>query len=109
MWKTVNEFSGTGNEGSRNGIERIVVHGREITDERKRTSQFNEIFTGVGKKLAQKIIQPLRVHDQQRERCLKSFVLKPTTPREVMKIIKGLKKKSFGVDGITTDILERTV
>ncbi|KAL3276391.1 hypothetical protein HHI36_011775, partial [Cryptolaemus montrouzieri] len=26
MWKTVNEFSGRGNEDSRNGIDRIVVH-----------------------------------------------------------------------------------
>ncbi|KAL3273309.1 hypothetical protein HHI36_014760 [Cryptolaemus montrouzieri] len=65
MWKTVNEFSGRENEGSRNGIERIVVHGREIADERKLASQFNEFLTGVGKILAQTIKQPLREHDQQ--------------------------------------------
>ncbi|KAL3282589.1 hypothetical protein HHI36_005765, partial [Cryptolaemus montrouzieri] len=95
MRKTVNEFSGRGNEGSRNGIESIVMHGREITDEREIASQFNEFFTGVWRKLAQKIKQPLRVHDQQSERSMKSFVLKPTTPREVMKIIKGLKTKNY--------------
>ncbi|KAL3279204.1 hypothetical protein HHI36_016717 [Cryptolaemus montrouzieri] len=55
MWKTVNEFSGRGNEGSRNGIERIVVHGREITDKREIASEFNEFLTGVGKNYQKKL------------------------------------------------------
>ncbi|KAL3268566.1 hypothetical protein HHI36_007674, partial [Cryptolaemus montrouzieri] len=82
MWKTVNEFSRRGNEGSRNDIERIVVHGREITDEWEIASQFKEFFTSVGKGIAQKIKQPLKMYDQQTERYLKTFVLKPTTPRK---------------------------
>ncbi|KAL3278093.1 hypothetical protein HHI36_013438, partial [Cryptolaemus montrouzieri] len=35
MSETMNEFSVKGNEGSKNGIERIVVHGTKITTGRR--------------------------------------------------------------------------
>ncbi|KAL3285772.1 hypothetical protein HHI36_000296 [Cryptolaemus montrouzieri] len=33
MWKTVNEFSGRGSGGLRNGIDKITVHGKEMDGE----------------------------------------------------------------------------
>ncbi|KAL3272993.1 hypothetical protein HHI36_014450, partial [Cryptolaemus montrouzieri] len=105
MWKTVTEFSERGSGGSRNDIDKITVHGREMVDGEEIANEFNEFFTNIRKKLTEKIKQPLGENVRPPDRVVDSFVLKPTTPKELMKTIKSRKsKKSFGIDSITTEV-----
>ncbi|KAL3276453.1 hypothetical protein HHI36_011834, partial [Cryptolaemus montrouzieri] len=106
MRKTVNVggYGGRGSGGSWNSIDKITVHEREMVD----GEEIAKFFTNIGKKLAEKIKQPLEENVRLPDRVVDSFVLKPTTPKEVMKTIKSLKsKKSFGLDGITTEVLKK--
>ncbi|KAL3281621.1 hypothetical protein HHI36_004827, partial [Cryptolaemus montrouzieri] len=80
MWKTINEFSGRRNGGSRNGIDKITVHVREMVDGEEIANEFNEFFTNIGNKLAEKIKHPLGENVGPPDRVIDSFVLKPTTP-----------------------------
>ncbi|KAL3276876.1 hypothetical protein HHI36_012240 [Cryptolaemus montrouzieri] len=95
MWKTVNEFSGRGSGGSRNGIDKITVYGREMVDGEEISNELNEFFTNIGKKLAEKIKQPLEENVRPPDRVVDSFVLKPTTPKNVMKTIISLQVKEI--------------
>ncbi|KAL3270100.1 hypothetical protein HHI36_009158, partial [Cryptolaemus montrouzieri] len=91
-----------GSGGSRNGIDKIIVHEREMVNGEEIANEFNVFFTNNRKKVAQKIKQPLGENVRPPDRVVDSFVLKPTTPKEVMKAIKNPKSnKSFGPDGIT--------
>ncbi|KAL3271817.1 hypothetical protein HHI36_022287, partial [Cryptolaemus montrouzieri] len=66
-----------------------------MCDLRKIISDYKELIT-----------QPLEENVRPPDRVVDSFVLKPTTPKDVMKSIKSLEsKKSFGLDGITTEVL----
>ena len=72
--------------------------------ERTSVRTLNDYFSQCGRDLANKV----NVSDEEKiPRNLKSMELKETTPNEVSKILKSLKKKySTGPDGISNALLK---
>ena len=83
----------------------LVSIGNKITDSKKIANNFNEFFTNIGTKLANKIsspdsnyVSPIQPKNQQN-----SIFLNPTNPDEIVKITKNLKtSNSSGIDNIST-------
>ena len=110
-WKTLN------NVLSRNKETKLPdffkdSDGNKITDSNKIASNFNDLFTNIGIKLANKInspdsnyVSPLKSKNQQN-----SFFLNPTYTDEIIKITKNLKaSNSCGIDNIRTKLLEMII
>ena len=111
-WKTLNNVLG------RNKLIKLPdffkdSDGNKITDSKKIANNFNEFFTNIGTKLANKIsspdsnyVSPLKSKNQQNSIFLKN----PTNPDKIMKITKNLKtSNSSGIDNISTKLLKMII
>lgn len=108
LWKVVKEISKT-NETPKS-IDAIKnKHGDLLTNTKDVANEFNNTFSNVGKNLAEKILpDPNYLHN--RRRMPNSFFVIPTDRYEMKSLIRALKpKKSPGLDGITTEILNATL
>ena len=86
--------------------------GNKITDSNKIANNFNDFFTNIGTKLANKInppdsdyVSPLKSKNKQN-----SIFLNPTNTDEIIKITKNLKSSnSSGIDDISTKLLKMII
>ena len=110
-WKTLNNLLG------RNKKSKLLdffkdTDGNKITDSNDRADNFNDFFTNIGTKLADKItppdsnyVSPLKSKNQQN-----SIFLNPTNPDEIIEITKKLKGSySSGIDNISTKVLKSII
>ena len=110
-WKTLNNLLG------RNKLIKLPeffknLDGKKITDSKKIANNFNDFFTNIGTKLANKIsspdsnyVSPLKSKNQRN-----SIFLNPTNPDEIIKITKNLKtSNSSGIDNISTKLLKMII
>ena len=81
-------------------------------DSNEIADNFNDFFTNIGTKLADKItppdsnyVSPLKPKNKQN-----SFFLNPTNPDEIIEITKKLKgSNSSGIDNISTKLLKSII
>ena len=107
-WKTLNNVLGRNKQIKLPDFFKDL-DGNKITDSKVIANNFNEFFTNVGTKLANKIsspdsnyVSPLKFKNQQN-----SIFLNPTNPDEIIEITKNLKtSNSSGIDNISTKLLK---
>ena len=110
-WKTLNNLLGR-NKKCRLPDFFKGADGNKITDPKEIANNFNDFFTNIGNKLADKItppdnnyVSPLKSKNQQ-----SSIFLNPTNPEEIIKIVKKLKdSNSSGIDNISTKLLKSII
>ena len=110
-WKTLNNLLGR-NKKSKLPDFFKDTDGNKITDSNEIADNFNDFFTKIGTKLADKItppasnyVSPLKSKDQQN-----SIFLNPTNPDEIIEITKKLKgSNSSGIDNISTKVLKSII
>lgn len=106
LWSFVDDICG-GPEKKKKDIKKIILENGEIIENKNRISNlFNERYSLLGEKYANKIIPPKNFIDRDNF-VDKTIFLHPTDRLEVEKIINGLKNgKSAGNDGIKAETLK---
>lgn len=93
-----------------NKIDHININGIKYTAENNIAQYFNEFFCTVGSKMLGNIKEPSKTYELPKEnRNINSMVLFGTNTMEVSRIIKKLKNKAAGYDGITAKTLKMLV
>ena len=107
-WKTISEIICKSNN-KRKELDKIIVDAKTITDKGDMCKRFNEFFTNIGPKLAEKIdIENKKSFDSYlKKRVLSSFTFSLVDHNTSLKCISSLaSKKSSGHDGISLKLLE---
>ena len=110
-WKTLNNVLGR-NKTSRLPDFFIDSNGNKITEPKEIADNFNNFFTTIGSKLADKIIPPdINYSSPLKHNNVKNAIfLKPTSPDEIIKITNKLKSStSSGIDNISTKLLKTII
>ena len=110
-WRTLNKLLGRNNKIKLPDFFKDK-DGNKITDSTDIADQFNDFFTNIGTRLADKIgttdigyISPLNSLKDQ-----KSIFLNPTSIEEIIKITKDLKSShSCGFDGMSSKLLKSII
>ena len=110
-WKTLNNVLGRNKQTKLPDFFKDP-DGNKITDSNKIANNFNDFFTNIGTKLANKIsppdsdyVSPLKSKNKQN-----SIFLNPTNTDEIIKITKNLKSSnSSGIDNISTKLLKMII
>ena len=109
LWQTINKISGKTNDKSCI-ISYIKDGNTTITDPTGISNHFGSYFSNVGKRFADKIppaSKPITDYLNMISMNKQSIFFEPTTPQEVMKLIKHLpNKKSSGYDQIDNILLK---
>ena len=108
-WKTLNNILGRNKQTKLPDFFKDP-DGNKITDSNKIANNFNDFFTNIGTKLANKIsppdsdyVSPLKSKNKQN-----SIFLNPTNTDEIIKITKNLKS-SNRIDDISTKLLKMII
>ena len=108
LWNFVNRKLNRNNKKKSNIISHIIEDNCKITEPKELANCFNRYFCSVGKKVVNNNAQPnLRYTIPNIKRNNKSIFLNPTSEIEIYNIIKYLKDKAGGVDGIHTIVLKK--
>lgn len=99
LWGIVKSIIGKGSRKN-DEIECISDGSVLMTNPTDIANCFNDFFTNVGKNLSEKIAQPPNVSLQLPQFTSSTIYLYPVAPEEVHKIIKDMKPKIGGIDGI---------
>ena len=110
-WKILNNVVGRNKQTKLPDLFKDA-DGNKITDSNKIANNFNDFFTNIGTKLANKIsppdsdyVSPLKSENKQN-----SIFLNPTNTDEIIKITKNLKSSnSSGIDNISTKLLKMII
>lgn len=104
LWEVTNEFCGV--QKTKSSIPTIKnAKGDKIKTDGGKANTFNYFFSNIGKSLANKIVKPDKQFETKAQ--MNSIYLYPTTPSEIINVIKELKKKkSPGIDEITSTTLK---
>lgn len=104
LWSVVNTFSGK--KTKENNIKELNCNGRQIQNKQQIANYFNDFYSNLGKKLADKITKspPTTIKTKS---ITNSIFFYETDPQEVEFYINELKcNKSPGFDLITSEILK---
>ena len=105
LWDTVKEICSSNK--SQDNIRTICDEGQIIDDMKSITNRFNNHYTTVGKKLADKITPVPNYNNPYIQNTPSSMFLTATNPLEVKDTILSLKNgKAVGIDGIKAELLK---
>ena len=107
-WKTISEIICKSNN-KRKELDKIIVDSKIITDKEDMCKRFNEFFTNIGPKLAEKIdTENKKSFDSYlKKRVLSSFTFSLVDHNTTLKCMSSLaSKKSSGHDGISLKLLK---
>ena len=92
-------------------INRLLVNGKNITDDHQIAEAMNNFFCTVGKDLAEKLRKPkTSFSDYLKKPQIKRFTIAPFSETLVTEIVERLNKhKSPGPDGISNRILSLSI
>ena len=102
-WKIINTIVGrTHNKSSIS--DTFVINGKKESDKTIIANEFATYFQNIGKQVAGKIPK-----SNQSAPVMESIFFTPTTPNEIVNILKLYKpNKSSGDDGISLELLKKT-
>lgn len=105
-WEVINEVI---NKKKKSTVitNKLLVNGRELKDPERIANAFNDYFVNIGVKLSASLPPCYRNYISYLSAPnINSVFLQPTNNNEVANVIKMLKRKSPGHDGITADIIK---
>ena len=107
MWKIIGKTLNPNKDKSQKMINRLLVNGKNITDDHQIAEAMNNFFCTVGKDLAEKLQKPRTSFcDYLKKPQSKTFTIAPFSEVLVTEIVERLNKhKSPGPDGILKRIL----
>lgn len=108
LWRVVREA--TNDHNTQSEIKSIISSDNiELSSKKQIADEFNNYFSKIGKKLAQKIKNSVvLVEEQGIQRVTKSCYLNPITDTELIKEINNLKNKvKGGKDCISSDLVKK--
>ena len=86
-------------------VKKVVVDDNEYTKPEDIAEKFNEHFSTIGQTINERIAPCSKTYAEKETEF--SMFLRPTTPTEIIRIIKNLKShKAFGPDGIPAEIIK---
>lgn len=104
-WKIINKIRGKTTEKS--SIKGIKANDLSISDPKEMSEVFNEHFTSIGNKLAEKIIPPNKSYKEFLKPAATSFSISPPDSETVCKLLRGLDvSKAVGLDNIPNRLLK---
>ena len=111
MWKIIGKTLNPNRDKSQNMINRLLVNGKNITDDHQIAEAMNNFFCTVGKDLAEKLRKPkTSFSDYLKKPQIKRFTFAPFSETLVTEIVERLNKhKSPGPDGISNRILSLSI
>lgn len=109
LWNCINNVCN--NKTVNKGIHKLKLDSGIVLDDAKDIAEeFNEFFTSIGQNLAKDITLPDGQDENDEAHVEATIFLHPTTNAEVREtIIKLKKRKSPGIDGIKSEILQSMV
>jgi hypothetical protein len=103
-WSLINEIL---NKKTCNKLpDEIKCNGGMLTDNKDIANSFNEYFTNVGTKLANKINTNVNPMTFMKDRVYQSMYVKSVGEKELVEIIDNLKNGSAGWDGIKASVIK---
>ena len=108
-WRLINSL--IGGTIFENSPESFIVDGNIITNKSEIADNFNKYFVDIGSRLAASI-QPVSAHfsDYLKESYKDSFMLYPTDPAEIIRIVLNFENKSSaGYDEIPVKIMKTSI
>jgi hypothetical protein len=105
LWNFVNGKIGRTEKKSCN-IESLICDGNKVSDKKQIANNFVDYFSNIGNSLASKIDINKKSLTKTYDRNPYSIFLVPTDKNEIEKIIRELKDKAGGVDGISSKVLK---
>ncbi len=105
LWNYVNHKLGKNVKASKD-IDYLIEHDVKITNSAEIADTFVNFFSNVGIDLAAKMKKTDNSTVYNIENNAKSIFFKPTDEQEIEKVIRNLKDKAGGVDGINTKVLK---
>ena len=107
LTKTWNIIKGIINKNSSKKIQQSFVHGDNVIINKDDIAEhFNNFFINIGPNLNKNMSGPNGNVLEFMQRSKKSIFIMPTTPDEIVNIVKKLKPSSPGWDEIRSDILQ---
>ena len=111
MWKIIGKTLNPNKDKSQKMINRLLVNGKNMTDDHQIAEAMNNFFCTVGKDLAEKLQKPRTSFcDYLKKPQSKTFTIAPFSEVLVTEIVERLNKhKSPGPDGISNRILSLSI